>query len=749
MLFFEYPTINEITAHLVNDHSEACGNYYHMAAAPAAQPMAAPVLAPVLAAAPVLAPPVIAPIMATPSAPIMAAAAAPSGAQLQRAVRENLVNVVMDFLKLDEADVALDTILLDLGFDSVGLAEFSNTLNSLYGLEITPVLFFEYPTINEVTEYLLNDHEAQCADYHGTPTTSTTATAATAVAPTAAVVAQAPVLIGEKTAFNPHQAATPVAQTQAVSSGFSMAERFHAKPIAVVGMAGAMPQSEDLQEYWDNLKNAVNMITEIPADRFRWQDFYGDPLREQNKTNSKWGGFMKRIDQFDPLFWGISPYEAELMDPQQRIFLESVYQCIENSGTAVSALSGTKTGLFVGVATNDYTDLLSRHEIAIDAYTSTGNSHSVLVNRISFLLNLHGPSAPLDTACSSSLVATHRALESMHVGSCDMAIVGGVQAMCSPAAYIAFGQAGMLSDDGKCKTFDEKANGYVRGEGTGALFLKHLADAHADGNPIYALVKSTAENHGGRSPSLTAPNPNAQSDLLIEAYTQAGIDPATVGYIECHGTGTSLGDPIENQALKKAFAQLYKNHNKPMPTTAHIGLGSVKTNIGHLETAAGVAGMLKILLAITHKQLPATIHFETLNPYIQLEDSPFYIIEQTKDWEAPVDEQGNPLPRRAGVSSFGFGGANAHVVFEEYSPYQLRAKPDDSGSVLILLSAKNSERLKDYAIRLLAYVEKFSPNLVELAYTLALGRDQMDERVALVVSAEADLIEKTQRLYRW
>jgi polyketide synthase PksN len=419
--------------------------------------------------------------------------------------------------------------------------------------------------------------------------------------------------------------------------------RFTSQPIAVVGMSGVMPQSADLQEFWEHLRQGRDLISLIPEDRWRWQDFYGDPLQESNKTNSKWGGFMKEVDKFDPLFFGIAPREAQMMDPQQRIFLQTVWQAIEDSGHRVADLAGTKTGLFVGVATNDYINLVNRLQIGIDGYTASGNSHSVLANRVSYLLNLRGPSAPLDTACSSSLVALHRAIESIHTGSCDMAIVGGVQVMLTPAAHISFAMAGMLSPDGRCRTFDKGANGYVRGEGAGAILIKPLSKAEADGDHIYAVIRATAENHGGRVTTLTAPNATAQAELLIEAYQKAGIDPATVGYIECHGTGTSLGDPIEIQALSRAFAELYKRHGKAPPATPHCGLSSVKTNIGHLETAAGVAGVLKALLAIKHKQIPANIHFEEVNPYINLKGTPFYIVGETREWQPPEDGAGTRL----------------------------------------------------------------------------------------------------------
>lgn len=662
-------------------------------------------------------------------------------------IQNELSQIVVEFLKLDADDISLDKILLDLGFDSIGLATYANAINEKYKLDVTPVLFFEYPSIREIAKYLYTEHNQEVLRFHKPSHAPASARAVPPAARPATGTGN-----GEpfrEIPFAIRKGRDPGAFDQEATSissgdGFSPEHRFVNQPIAVVGMSGVMPQSEDLEEFWENLRNAENLITVIPRDRWNWEDYYGDPIKEENKSNSKWGGFMKEVDKFDPLFFGISPREAEMMDPQQRIFLETVWKAIEDSGYKVSDLSGTKTGLFVGVATNDYADLLTKHHIAIDGYTASGNSHSVLVNRVSFLLNLRGPSAPLDTACSSSLIAIHRAIESIHTGSCDMAIVGGVQLMLSPAAYISFGKAGMLSDDGKCKTFDKRANGYVRGEGSGAIFLKPLSIAEADGNHVYAVIKATAENHGGRVTMLTAPNPNAQTELLIKAYEKAQIDPTTVSYIECHGTGTSLGDPIETQALTKSFFELYKKHHKKPPETPHCGLGTVKTNIGHLETAAGIASMLKVLLAIKHKQIPASLHFEELNPYINLKGSPFYIVDKTMPWEAIQGEDGSLLPRRAGVSSFGFGGANAHIVLEEYLPQEHQSSHHIQGPHAIVLSAKNQDRLNAYARLMLAYIKKYEIDLADFAYTLQVGRDAMTERLGFVVTSAGQLAEELQ-----
>ncbi|WP_460732697.1 SDR family NAD(P)-dependent oxidoreductase [Lysobacter tyrosinilyticus] len=662
-------------------------------------------------------------------------------------VQDALSQIVMDFLKIDADDVDLDTILLDLGFDSIGLTSFSNMVNDKYGLDITPVLFFEYPNIREIAKHLAQDHRENMLRVHaqtGKPSSAVNA-GSTGTVQGAEVVRDQPVFASKNT-LTVQDAPAPAGTGQLSSGQFSPGRRFIERPIAIVGMSGVMPQADTLDEYWDKLSKAENnMVTLIPPDRWDWEAYYGNPMAEKNKTLSKWGGFMREVDKFDPLFWGISPREAEMMDPQQRIFLESVWGAIEDSGHRVSDLAGTKTGLFVGAATRDYIDLMATNQAELDGYSASGTSHAILVNRVSFLLNLHGPSAPLDTACSSSLVALHRAIESIHTGSCDMAIVGGVQVMLTPAGHISFGAAGMLADDGKCKTFDSRANGYVRGEGSGAILIKPLENAIADGDHIYAVVKSTAENHGGKVTMLTAPNPNAQADLLVEAYEKAEIDPRSVGYLECHGTGTSLGDPIEIQAMKKAFSELYRKHQLPPAVKPHIGLTSAKTNIGHLETAAGIAGILKVLLSIKHKQIPALLHFEKLNPYINLDNTPFYPVEKTKDWEPAVDGQGRAYPRRAGISSFGFGGANVHVVLEEYLADDTAPRARPNGPYAIVLSAKNADRLRANAARLLAHLRNHQEeDVADVAYTLQVGRDVMPERMALIVASAQELIERLQ-----
>ena len=324
------------------------------------------------------------------------------------------------------------------------------------------------------------------------------------------------------------------------------------------------------------------MVSEIPDDRIELKKVQKKLAGQQEDIWIQWGGFMNDIDSFDAKFFGITPREAELMDPQHRIFIETVWMTIEDAGYKPSDLWNTKTGVYVGVSTLEYNDILKENGVAVQAQTATGNAHSVLANRISYMLNLHGPSEPIDTACSSSLTAIHHASEAIRHGECDMAIAGGVNVLLSPTLFISFSKAGMLSPDGKCKTFDENANGYVRGEGCGAILMKPLSRVIADGDHIYAVIRDGYDS-GGHVNTLTSPNPNAQAELISDTWMRAGISPDTITYMETHGTGTPLGDPIEINGLKKAFGRMYEASGRTMEIQAYCGIGAVKSNIGHLE----------------------------------------------------------------------------------------------------------------------------------------------------------------------
>ncbi|MCP5003294.1 MAG: SDR family NAD(P)-dependent oxidoreductase, partial [Planctomycetes bacterium] len=605
-------------------------------------------------------------------------------------IQRTLIQAVSKTLKLNIQDIDLNTEFSEYGFDSITLTDFANQLNQKYKLELTPTLFFEYSTIGTFADYLARKHDPVFVEqFHLETSTQTSSGEVTDKEKSTTAT-----LSGRRSRFVTVKPIVSVSQKL--------------ESIAIVGMSGCFPEADNLDQFWQNLVEEKDCISQIPRERWDWKSLYGDPHREVNKTNIKWGGFIKNVFEFDPLFFGISPREAELMDPQQRLLMTYVYLAIEDAGYSVSGLSGSNTGIFVGTGSSGYNGMIERAGIAIEGFTSTGLVPSVGPNRMSYFLNFHGPSEPIETACSSSLVAIHRALQSIETGSCDAAIVGGINTIITPEAHISFNKAGMLCEDGRCKTFSSLANGYVRGEGVGMLFLKKLSQAEADGDNIYGLIRGSAENHGGRANSLTAPNPKAQAALLKAAYKKSGLDPRTISYIEAHGTGTELGDPIEINGLKAAFNELNKEFGYDAAKTAHCGIGSVKSNIGHLELAAGVAGVIKVLLQFKHRKLVSTLHCKEINPYIDLKDTPFYILRESSDWPRLKDGSGREMPRRAGVSSFGFGGSNAHVVLEEYIAKRGEAHSSievhTKDHVMIVLSARTKDQLDERARDLLQFL---------------------------------------------
>nr|UQK84963.1 hypothetical protein [Archangium gephyra] len=651
--------------------------------------------------------------------------------RLGEATERFLVGCVCDILKLKAEDISPDEEMSAYGLDSITLTELANRTSRELDIELAPTIFFEHPTLASFRDFLLETHEREVAARFGDPDEGPDDSGG------------GPGSGGPGGGGRPEQRLVvdeaPREVTGVVTPRHSGVERFASSSredddIAIIGVSGRFPMAKNLDAFWANLRDGRDCISEIPRDRWDWKAIHGDPSKERNKSNVKWGGFIDGIDRFDPLFFGISPREAEVMDPQQRLLMQHVWLAIEDAGYSPKALSGSATGLFVGTASTGYQQRVMDTSVSIEGHTATAVVASVGPNRLSYLLNLHGPSEPIETACSSSLVAIHRGVQALKNGECDQVLAGGVNTLLSPEVHISFNKAGMLCEDGRCKTFSKSANGYVRGEGAGIVFLKRLRDAKRDNDHIYAVIKATSENHGGRGQSLTAPNANAQAELIKDAYRKAGIDPRTVTYIETHGTGTPLGDPVEINGLKKSFQALYEEWGV-QPTGKHCGLGSVKSNIGHLELAAGIAGVMKVLLAMKHGELPRSLHCDDVNPYIKLDDSPFYLVQKRQPWERLTDEDGSTLPRRAGVSSFGFGGVNAHVVLEEYveeaGHQHTRRLHDESWPAVVPLSAKSEERLRVYAQELLAFVEKAGCSLEELAYTLQVGREPMEYRLAI------------------
>jgi acyl transferase domain-containing protein len=511
-------------------------------------------------------------------------------------------------------------------------------------------------------------------------------------------------------------------------------------PIAVVGMACRLPGAPSLEAYWELLCKGVDAISEVPAARWSVDEFRNADPSAQGRTHARWGGFIDHIDQFDAAFFGISPREVQAVSPQQRLLLEVCWHAVENAGMAMSDLSakhapaGRGTGVFVGVASFDYYDRAVQDPDRMDGYSLTGNAYSVTANRLSYVFDLNGPSIAVDTACSSSLVAIHLACQSLANGECSVALAGGAQIMLSPWINIAASKGEFLAPDGRCKSFDERANGYVRGEGLGMVVLKRLEDAQRDGDPIWAVIHGSAVNQDGRSNGLTAPNPAAQIEVVGLALERAGIAPSQLGYIEAHGTGTKLGDPIELNALGRLLGQ------REQPCF----VGSVKTNFGHLEAAAGVAGFIKAVLCVNRGAIVPNLHFERPNPLIDFDRLPLTVPTRLQDWPAG-------LPRYAGVSSFGFGGTNAHVIvgMAPESP-----APDKAGApqpALLCLSARTRPSLErllaDYAALVQSHPDT-APG--SLAAAVARGRVAFRERCAVVLGAHADkAVALTRAAAQW
>ncbi|HSI50907.1 MAG TPA: SDR family NAD(P)-dependent oxidoreductase, partial [Ideonella sp.] len=437
---------------------------------------------------------------------------------LPESVKRALVAMVSALIKVRPEDIDGETALSEYGFDSVSLTEFGAALNQQYQLELKPTVFFEHPTLDGLADHLAREHRAALAPRFSV---------ANGAAPVAPPVVPAPAR--ERTRSRGRNL---FSQRPATASRRPAVD----EPIAIIGMSGHFPQARDIDAFWRNLQAGKDCITEIPGERWDWQAWFGDPTREDNKTNIKWGGFIDGVDEFDPKFFGISPKEAELMDPQQRLMMTQVWKALEDAGYAGAALSGSDTAIYVGTGATGYGTLLNRAQLAGEAYSSTGGVPSVGPNRISYLFDWHGASEPVETACSSSLVALRRGAAALLSGEATVAVVGGVNTIVMPEAHVSFNKAGMLSEDGRCKTFASNANGYVRGEGVAMLVLKRLSDAERDGDHIHGLVRGSAENHGGRANSLTAPNPVAQAAVVAKAHRSAGIDPRTVTYIEAHGT---------------------------------------------------------------------------------------------------------------------------------------------------------------------------------------------------------------------
>ncbi|MCQ1582366.1 type I polyketide synthase, partial [Streptomyces parvus] len=517
--------------------------------------------------------------------------------------------------------------------------------------------------------------------------------------------------------------------------------------VAIVGMSARFPQADTLDAFWSVLREGRNTVTEVPADRWPLDGFY-EPDKEEalakGRSYSKWGAFLDGFADFDPLFFEMTPNDALEIDPQERLFLQEAWRAFEDAGYTRSRLErehGSRVGVFVGITRaghNLYGPERWRRGDTAQPYTSFGSA----ANRVSFKMNLNGPSMPVDTMCSSSLTALHEACEHLLHGDCELAVAGGVNLYLHPSSYVNLCNLQMLTDGDECRSFGAGGNGFVPGEGVGALVLKRLEDAERDGDHIHAVILGTSINHGGTTNGYTVPNPVAQGRVVRDALDRAGVDARTIGYVEAHGTGTALGDPIEINGLTRAFSQDTQD-------LGYCAIGSVKSNIGHAEAAAGIAGVFKTLLQMRHGELVPSLHADELNPHIDFDATPFVVQREGTEWKrqfAAVDGVSTEVPRRAGVSSFGAGGSNAHVVIEEYVRDRTAPGAERTGEpVVVVLSAKDEERLRERASALLDALpeaERTGATPADVAYTLQVGREAMDERLGTVVRSFDELRDR-------
>ena len=522
--------------------------------------------------------------------------------------------------------VNFDASFLELGIDSILGVELVEAINKAIGIDLGQEVIFDYRGAKELASHIAKTYEFETENQEETPPENN------GMAGEISVNGDIP------------DPADPMVEV----SG-------NRGDIAIIGISGKFPGAENVEEFWSHLQKGHCCIKEINRSGWKESDYYDlDPSKE-NKAVSKWGGLLEDIEGFDPLFFNISPREAERMDPQQRLFLEEAFKAFENGGYSMEMLSGKKVGVFIGAHGTDYREKILEHE-DIKSQTFLGTDMAILTARVSYFLNLKGPSLAIDTACSSSLAAIHMAYESLRRGECEMALTGGVFVMTSPRFYIMVSKTDVLAGDGKCKTFDDSANGIVIGEGVGVMLLKPLENAINHHDHIYGVIKGSAMNQDGRTKGITAPSTISQTALICEAYTRAHINPETLSYIEAHGTGTKLGDPIEIKALTRAFETF--THKKQF-----CAIGSCKPNIGHTITTAGAAGVIKVLMGLKYKKIPPLISLEKVNRHIDFNNSPFYINTTLQAWENP---DGHPL--RAGISSFGISGTNCHLVIEAAPP---------------------------------------------------------------------------------
>ena len=630
-------------------------------------------------------------------------------------IEDIITRCVSEVLGVKPEDIDREGQFSEYGVDSIMGISLINKVSDAFDISLRTTAIFDYANVKALSDYICEEYEIRGTGYEVRGTSFE-------------VRGKDPEpLTSDPLPYAEIRGKDPEPRTPNPEPSLS--------DIAIIGISCRFPGADTADEFWQNLAAGKEAIKEVPKERWDAAGYYDPEPGKPGKTYCNKGGFLDHIDAFDPLFFNMSGKEAELSDPRQRIFLEECWKALEDAGYAGDRISGIRCAVFAGVSEGDYQSRLDEAGIEKDAHRFLGNANSVLASRISYILNLTGPAIAVDTACSSSLVTIHLGCQSIRNGESEMALAGGVFLCTTPTYYIMASNAGMLSREGRCKTFDNSADGFVPGEGVGVVVLKSLAAAVRDRDYIYGVVKGSGINQDGKTNGMTAPSTRSQTALEVSVYEQSGIHPETISYIEAHGTGTKLGDPIEIEALTNAF-QKYSDKK------GFCAVGSVKSNIGHTAAAAGAASVIKVLLSFKYGQIPPSLNFNRGNEFIRFEDTPFYVNTRLEPWKTQAG-----IPRRAAVSSFGFSGTNAHLVLEERvrgTRSEVRGGDLIRTPHLIPLSAKSEDRLIVYAEKIADFLEKQDRNisLSEIAYTLQVGRKEMEERLSAVVSTREELIDK-------
>ncbi|RZK99246.1 MAG: SDR family NAD(P)-dependent oxidoreductase, partial [Rubrivivax sp.] len=639
------------------------------------------------------------------------------GLTVEQCVLWDLKEQASRLIQLARDQLDVDENLAQFGFESISLMRFAQALEAHFGVQVKPDVFFSASTLAQLAAHLMHKHAEQIGLLYQAPR----------LAPGLAPVAPA-----SRSASKAGSGVLSLAATRRARAARSISTSGSDEPIAIIGMSGRFPGARTVDELWDILRHGRDVVGEVPRERFDWREVHGDPANEPDKTNGKWLGVLPGVEEFDPLFFEISPREAEITDPRQRLLLQESWRGLEDAAYGRQQLDRDRVGMFVGVEQGDYQQL-----VGVGGRGVVSNHDGILAARLAYVLNLRGPVMAINTACSSSLVAVHQACMSLRSGTSDVAIAAGVNLMLTPDPLVALGQAGMLSSDGKCFAFDKRANGMVPGEAVVAVVLKRLSQAQADGDPIHAVIRGDGINFDGKTNGITAPNGAAQARLVQDIYQRYHIDCKKLDYIVTHGTGTRLGDPVEINALLSAFGDRQSE-------AGSVALTSTKTNFGHTFAASGLVSLVSLVQAMKHELIPPSLHCEQDTDYIDWANSPFYVNKQAKPWTR------TPHGRWGAVSAFGISGTNAHVVVQGHEPW---AEQDAGGgvaqSVVLALSAKTATALQEKVQDLVDALKARAWSAQELkamSLTLLTGRQHFSHRCAVVVQDREDAIHVLQQV---